>query len=98
MKATREQVLAMAREAANAAKIYIHEEGDAEFLERLVHLAQQFTLDQLRAQGQRVYMAGSYAKFLDGTSDHIPLGGEVSFVNLNWKNQIELIRIPETLE
>ncbi len=51
MNATREQVAALAKEAANAAKIYIHEEGDAEFLERLVHLAQRFERDRLRAQG-----------------------------------------------
>ncbi len=50
MKATREQVAALAKEAANAAKIYIHEEGDAEFLERLVHLAQRFERDRLLAQ------------------------------------------------
>lgn len=44
MKATREQCLAMSEEAFDGAK------SIAEYVERLVHLAQQFTLDQLRAQ------------------------------------------------
>lgn len=48
MKATREQVLAMAREIYGF--INTTEEQLAN-IERLVHLAQQFTLDQLRAQG-----------------------------------------------
>ena len=65
MKATREQVLAMAREAANAAKIYIHEEGDAEFLERLVHLAQRFERDRLRAIG------GIEIRWRDGASESL---------------------------
>ena len=65
MKATREQVLALAREAANAAKIYIHEEGDAEFLERLVHLAQRFERDRLRAIG------GIEIRWRDGASESL---------------------------
>lgn len=55
MKATREQVLAMAKEAFDLI------EGDDDLnchaeLEALVHLAQQFTLDQLRADGGEVYV------------------------------------------
>lgn len=65
MNATREQVAALAKEAANAAKIYIHEEGDAEFLERLVHLAQKFERDRLRAIG------GIEIRWRDGASESL---------------------------
>lgn len=47
MKATREQVLAMAREAG-LVETYDLNSPFAELLEALVHLAQQFTLDQIR--------------------------------------------------
>ncbi len=85
MKATREQVAALAKEAANAAKIYIHEEGDAEFLERLVHLAQQFTLDQLRAHGAVAIVHERVGIKPLGTGPFVQHGDS-------------LYRIPETLE
>lgn len=85
MKATREQVAALAKESANAAKIYIHEEGDAEFLERLVHLAQQFTLDQLRAHGAVAIVHERVGIKPLGTGPFVQHGDS-------------LYRIPETLE
>ncbi len=55
MKATREQVLAMAREAFDLIEgdddLNCHAEREA-----LVHLAQQFTLDQLRKRGADYYI------------------------------------------
>lgn len=72
MNATREQVAALAKEAANAAKIYIHEEGDAEFLERLVHLAQKFERDRLREKDAVIY-----AQTNDDYDDYYGLDGAV---------------------
>jgi len=57
MKATREQVLAMADEAERIADAKIMQPGEyhpdwhSEYAEALVHLAQQFTLDHIRDQG-----------------------------------------------
>lgn len=53
MKATREQCLAMAMESGLFAKL---RECEPEAWVTLVHLAQQFTLDQLRCDGGEIYV------------------------------------------
>lgn len=40
------------------------------------------------------YMAGGYRQYIDGTADHVPLGVEVSLINMGWKNQIPLYLAP----
>lgn len=64
MKATREQVLAMAEEAG----FLSHQLSAYEVkLDALVHLAQQFTLDQLRADGAVCRVAGIPVHFVPET-------------------------------
>lgn len=63
MKATREQCLAMASNVGLTP--HENDEVTQRILERLVHLAQQFTLDQLRAIG------GIEIRWRDGTSESL---------------------------
>lgn len=40
------------------------------------------------------YIAGYYKDVINGETDAIPLGAEVSFVNMNWRDQIPLYTRP----
>ncbi len=80
MKATREQVLAMARKAGFLKREIELQRASIEYL---AELAQQFTLDQLMAQGSAAYV--------NPKDDH-------QIDVLNWGSWTPLYRIPETLE
>lgn len=40
------------------------------------------------------YLGGIHREFIEGRRDRVPLGAEVSFVNLNWPGQIPLFAHP----
>lgn len=41
------------------------------------------------------YLSGAYREFIEGRRDRVPLGVEVSLVNLNWAQQIPLYARPD---
>lgn len=97
MKATREQVQAMMRQAAKSHPDYdpvldtdeafaeVKDDPGNAFFEALVHLAQQFTLDQLRAHGAVAIVHERVGIKPLGTGPFVQHGDS-------------LYRIPETLE
>ncbi|MBK8467628.1 MAG: hypothetical protein IPL32_17580 [Chloracidobacterium sp.] len=41
------------------------------------------------------YLAGMYRSVIEGKAENIPLGATISFINMGWKNQIELYTHPQ---
>jgi hypothetical protein len=41
------------------------------------------------------FLSGAYRSVIEGKAERLPLGAEVSFVNLNWPGQIELYAQPD---
>lgn len=41
------------------------------------------------------YLAGMYRSVIEGKAENIPLGATISFINMGWKNQIELYTRPQ---
>lgn len=39
------------------------------------------------------YLSGMYSEFIEGKRERVPLGVEVSLVNLNWPQQIPLVAL-----
>ncbi len=94
MKATREQCLAMAKEVYGEFKVG---ERQAQDIEAFAHKVQQFTLDQLRAQGAVAWKDTCGTSYPDGSKEYDPL----LFGYDGWENLqdgTDLFRIPETLE
>lgn len=100
MKATREQCLEMAIKTLGPS---ITDGIEGWQAEALVHLAQQFTLDQIRAKGAKAYglqMPGEiYARQLWVVKD-APFESAMRRWPESYKGayQIELFQLPETLE
>ena len=53
-----------------------------------------YVLVDAKKQEPVAYIAGYYKDVINGETDAIPLGAEVSFVNMNWRDQIPLYTHP----